>query len=114
MPANIYDIICEQGTTFTRVVTYKDAAGNPVNLTSYTARMKVRSSRGASGFYLTLTNSQGITLESNGEIEIVIPATATATVPAGSYKYDLEIVSSSGVVIGVIEGDFKVSGEVTR
>ena len=114
MPANIYDIICEQGTTFTRVVTYKDAAGNPVNLTSYTARMKVRSSRGASGFYLTLTNSQGITLASNGEIEIVIPATATATVPAGSYKYDLEIVSSSGVVIRVIEGDFKVSGEVTR
>ena len=114
MPANIYDIICEQGTTFTRVVTYKDAAGNAVNLTSYTARMKVRSSRGAEGFYMTLINTRGITLQSNGEIEIVIPATSTARVPSGSYLYDLEIVSTSGVVTRVIEGEFRVSGEVTR
>jgi hypothetical protein len=114
MPANIYDIICEQGTTFTRVVTYNDADGNPVNLTSYTARMKVRSSRGAEGFYMTLINTRGISLQSNGEIEITIPATSTARVPSGSYRYDLEIVSTSGVVTRVIEGEFRISGEVTR
>lgn len=114
MPANIYDIICEQGSTFTRVVTYTDGSGVPVNLTTYTARMRVRSSRGATGFYLTLANGQGISLQSNGEIEIVIPASTTAKVPSGMYKYDLEIVSSTGIVTRVIEGDFKVSGEVTR
>ena len=114
MPANIYDIICEQGTTFTRVVTYKDLDGNVVNLNSYTARMKDRSSRGADGFYVTLSHSQGIALQSNGEIEITIPASATERIPAGMYKYDLEIMSSSGVVTRVIEGDFRVSGEVTR
>jgi hypothetical protein len=53
-------------------------------------------------------------LQSNGEIEIVIPATSTARVPSGSYLYDLEIVSTSGVVTRVIEGEFRVSGEVTR
>ena len=114
MPANIYDIICEQGSTFTRVVTYTDASGNIVNLTTYTARMRVRSSKGASGFYLTLANGQGISLQSNGEIEIVIPAASTAKIPSGMYKYDLEIVSSTGIVTRVIEGDFRVSGEVTR
>jgi hypothetical protein len=114
MPANIYDIICEQGSTFFRVVTYKDSDGNTVNLTSYTARMKVRSSRGADGFYISLFNGQGISLEANGEIEITVPASATEKIPAGSYKYDLEIISPSGVVTRVIEGEFKVSGEVTR
>jgi len=114
MPANIYDIICEQGSTFVRVVTYKDASGNTVDLSAYTARMKVRSSRGADGAVLSLTESQGIDLQANGEIEITIPAAATTKVAAGNYRYDLEIVAPSGLVVRVIEGAFKVSGEVTR
>jgi hypothetical protein len=115
MPASIYDIICEQGATLVRVVTYKDSAGNPVNLSTYTARMKVRSSRGAPGAQLALTTGgSGIVLQSNGEIEITVPAATTAIIPAGKYRYDLEIMSSSGIVTRVIEGEFTVSGEVTR
>lgn len=114
MPASIYDIICEQGTTLTRVVTYKDSSGNAVNLSSYTGRMKVRTARSAAGAYLVLSNGNGLTLASNGEIEIVVPAATTAAIPAGKYKYDLEVVSAGGIVSRVIEGDFTVSGEVTR
>jgi len=94
MPASIYDIICEQGATLVRVVTYNDSAGSPVNLI-------------ASG-------GSGIALASNGEIEITVPAATTAIIPSGKYRYDLEVVSSSGIVTRVIEGDFTVSGEVTR
>lgn len=115
MPASIYDIICEQGATLVRVVTYKDSAGNPVNLTTYTARMKVRSSRGAPGAYLTLASGgSGISLASNGEIQITVPATTTAAIPSGKYRYDLEVISPGNIVTRVIEGDFTVSGEVTR
>lgn len=115
MPASIYDIICEQGATLVRVVTFKDSTGTPVNLTTYTARMKVRSSRGAPGVQLTLASGgSGIALASNGEIEITVPAATTAIVPAGKYRYDLEVVSASGIVTRVVEGEFTVSGEVTR
>jgi hypothetical protein len=115
MPASIYDIICEQGATLVREITYKDSSGVVVNLSTYTARMKVRSSRGAPGVQLTLaTSGAGITVNSVGEIEITVPAVTTAIIPAGKYRYDLEVVSSSGVVSRVVEGEFVVSGEVTR
>lgn len=115
MPASIYDIICEQGATLVRVVTYNDSAGSPVNLSTYTARMKVRSSRGAPGVQLALASGgAGISLASNGEIQITVPAATTAIIPAGKYRYDLEVVSAGGIVSRVIEGEFMVSGEVTR
>jgi hypothetical protein len=115
MPASLYHIICEQGATLVRVVVYKDSAGTPVNLTGYSARMKVRTSRSADGVYLALaTSGQGITVDSVGEIEITVPAVTTARIPSGRYYYDLEVVSSTGVVNRVVEGDFTVTGEVTR
>lgn len=115
MPANIYDIICEQGTTFVRVVTYTDANNTPINISSYTGRMKVRKSKSSSDEYLSLASGgSGLVLQANGEIEITIPASTSAKIPSGNYKYDLEIISPTGIVTRVIEGDFKVSGEVTR
>jgi hypothetical protein len=115
MPANIYDIICEQGTTLARVVVYKDALGSPINISSYSGRMKVRKTKSSQEAYISLTTpSSGISLQSNGEIEITIPAATTARIPSGNYRYDLEIISPSGVVVRVIEGEFKVSGEITR
>lgn len=115
MPANIYDIICEQGTTFVRVVTYTDANNTPINISSYTGRMKVRKSKSSPEEYLSLTTGGGgLALQANGEIEITVPAATSAMIPSGNYKYDLEIVSTAGVVTRVIEGDFRVSGEITR
>jgi hypothetical protein len=35
-------------------------------------------------------------------------------IPAGSYVYDLEIVSANGKVTRLIEGRFVVKAEVTR
>ena len=115
MPANIYDMICEQGTTFVRVVTYTDSNNTPIDISSYSGRMKVRKSKSSPEEYLSLaTGGRGLSLQANGEIEITIPASTSAKIPAGNYKYDLEIVSPAGVVTRVIEGDFKVSGEITR
>ena len=115
MPASLYHIICEQGATLVRIVVYKDSAGTPVNLTSYSARMKVRTSKSAEGVYLALaTSGQGIVLNANGEIEITVPATTTSRIPSGKYYYDLEVSSGGGVVSRVVEGEFTVTGEVTR
>ncbi len=77
--------------------------------------MKVRKSRSSVEEYLSLTSGGGgLVLQADGEIEITVPAGTSAKIPAGNYRYDLEIISPAGVVIRVIEGEFKVSGEVTR
>lgn len=118
MPAGLYDMLCEQGATFTRVITWKDSAGDIVNLSGFTARMQVRSTVKASSTLVSLTSENGGLVfkspRSLGQVEIVLTATATADLTPGTYVYDLELVSFTGVVTRLIEGKFIVKAEVTR
>ena len=110
-----YDITCDQGATFSRVITWLDSTGVPVNLTSYTARMQVRATVDAASTIFSLTSPSNITLGgSAGTITIVISAATTAAATAGDYVYDLELVSSSGIVTRLIQGCFVLDAEVTR
>lgn len=118
MPAGLYDMLCEQGATFTRLVTWKDSAGDPVNLSGYIARMQVRPSVRSEELTLDLTSENGGIVfkspRSLGQLEVVVAATTTADLTPGTYAYDLETVSLSGVVTRLLEGKFIVKAEVTR
>lgn len=115
MPAGIYNITAEQGATLTRTVTWKNSAGDPINLTGYTARMQVRADYDSTIAVLTLTTENGgITLGgSAGTIVITATATATTALSASTYVYDLELVLGS-TVTRLIQGSFVVNAEVTR
>ena len=115
MIAAVYNMLIDQGATFSRVLTYKDDAGSAVNLTGYTARMQVRDTYDAAGVALNLTTENGgITLGGTaGTITLAAAATATAAIEAKPYVYDLELVSGS-VVSRLIQGTFNVRPEVTR
>lgn len=110
-----YDILAPQGATFSETYTYK-VNGALVDLTSYTARMQVRKTPSSDVKLLDLTTeNSGITLGGvAGTITVGASATAMAAVPSGKYRYDLEVVSSGGVVTRLLEGVFVVSPEVTR
>ena len=82
------------------------------DLTSYTAKMQIRVSYGATDALLTLTNGAGITL-GNGTFSIAITHTQTNTLPVGLWVYDLKITSPSGTVTRLIQGTVKVTDEVT-
>lgn len=115
MALSTYDIAAEQGSDYATTVTYTDDNGSPVNLAGYTCKMQVRTSFGAATPVLTLSNGNGMTITAaTGVIAVAITAAALAKVPAGSYKYDLEITSGSGQVTKLLAGDFDVSAEVTR
>lgn len=118
MAAGSYNIVCDQGATFGLSMTYKDANGAIINLTTYTARMQVRSKASAPTTILSLTSSPGagITLGgAAGTIVISISASSTAALEPGDYVYDLELVNTtSSAVTRLIQGKFKVSAEVTR
>jgi hypothetical protein len=113
--AGHYDFLCEQGATFSRIVTYQGADGVPVNLSGYTARLQVRSDYESSIVVLSLTTENGgIALGgAAGTVTLSASATDTAGVSAGDYVYDLELVNGA-IVTRLLQGCFVVDAEVTR
>jgi len=115
MPAGIYDITAEQGATFARTLTWRDALAVPIVLTGYTAKMQVRKSLDADSALLTLSTVSGITLGgAAGTIALEVSASKMSQVPAGTYYYDLELTDSAGKVTRLLQGKFTVVREVTR
>ena len=112
-----YDIIIQQGATFTM-----DVQVQSINLTTgYTVRMQGRTSHAATSTLFSLTSGGGgITLSHSGSghshIVPLISATATAAFSAPSYGvYDIEYQeTATGIVTRILEGTFYVTPEVTR
>lgn len=110
-----YDISAEQGTDYAVTFTYRDSNAALVNLTGATARMQVRRFVESSSPFLTILSGSGITLGgAAGTVALTISAASLSAVPAGAYKYDIEIVTSGSVVVKLIAGNFLLNGEVTR
>ena len=115
MTAPIYNFTIMQGSTFQRIITKKDASGTPVNLTGYTARMQARNDLNSAVVLDLTTENGGIVLGGvAGTIELNITATATASLIApNTLIYDLELVNGA-VVNRQLQGEIRVSAEVTR
>lgn len=116
MSAGTYKIECEQGADFTLNLTWRDGTGAVLNLTGYTARMDVRTSKDAATALVSATTENGrITLGgAEGTVQILIPASVTAGFAPGQYVYDLKLISATGRATRLIEGFFIVDGQVTQ
>ena len=114
--AGIYDVIIEQGATFSMRMTYRDSADAIVDLTGYTARMQVRPYHSSSKIILERsTANQTITLGGLlGTILVQATSVVTAALAAGTGVYDLELYSPIGTTVRLIEGRVTISPEVTR
>lgn len=115
MTAGIYNFTLDQGSDWDLNVVYKDANGDVINLTGYTAAMQLRQNYNSDSAELTLsTSNDGITITgAQGKLLLHATAEQTGALDAGFYVYDLEI-TSGGVVTRLIQGQVTVSGEVTR
>lgn len=112
--ANKYVMNVDQGSTWNVQATIA-TDGTPWNLTGYTARMKVRPTVESTTVTMSITDTDGIALGgAAGTVTLSRSATQTAALTAGSYVYDLELVSGGGVVTRILQGPFVVSAEVTR
>jgi hypothetical protein len=109
-----YPMNVPQGATFTRTFEVS-IDGTPWNLTGYTAAMQVRQSFDSTVAVLTLTSEDGITIDDTGSFTVLITAEQTNDLDAGSYVYDLELVSADDVVTRILPtAPFNVSPGVTR
>ena len=124
MIAGNYNILCQQGASFARVIALEQprtpTEQNPAEyeiypLTNHTARMQVRRTVESTTPLITLTTENGrISINgANGLITLSISAADTAALTS-SGVYDLEIITSGGLVSRVIQGTFTLSLEVTR
>jgi hypothetical protein len=119
--AGIHHFICDQGATFRKTLTLKESDGSLVNLNGYTARMKIKDEVGgtliksltsASGGGLSIGGSAGN--NANGEIDILISASDTTSFSAPTTAvYDIETVTSGGIVDRILQGKFIINPEVT-
>lgn len=117
MTAGTYNLIIEQGATFTRVITWRDSYNALVDLTNYTARMMARLKfDDANPIFELTTENGGIALGGvAGTITLTISATATAAFDAQVHGvYDLELVDSGGVVTRLIKGKCTFDREATK
>jgi hypothetical protein len=108
-------ITIEQGSTFSLSINWTDSAGDTIDLTTYTARMKGRADN-ESDVLFSWTDATEITLAAtNPNVLITIDATTTAGYTAPLLGvYDLELVSGSGVVSKILKGRLRIDREVTR
>jgi hypothetical protein len=117
MRAGVLNLLVLQGSTFSRTISWQ-IDGEPVDLTGYTARMQIRTVQVNTKpqrllYSLTSENGKLSIDRQNGSITISIDAVNSATLPAGSHVYDLELVTGN-YVQRLVQGRFDVSAEVTR
>ena len=112
-------IPCEQGVTFAWQATWQvehvsgSGAYFPVDLTNYTAKMQLRKNVGTPIVIELNTENSRIALGGPlGTITLSIAASDSAIIPAGVYKYDLDL-SSAGGVTKFLTGLFEVVGSIT-
>jgi hypothetical protein len=125
MPAGRYNLLIEQGATFTIDLQYKDSNGVAVDLTGYSGRLQIRPSIGSPTTYLCLSSSlnpdgtglnfsgsYGNTPPTSGSIGIIISAATSSTLTFNTGVYDLEIQSGL-FVTRLLQGNVQLSKEVT-
>lgn len=104
------NIVIDQGTTFSTVITLADENGDAINLAGYSANSQIRkhySSSNSQSFSVSLGGTQGT-------VTLSLTSTQTSNLVAGRYVYDVEVTSTSNVVSRIVEGIVTVTPEVTR
>jgi hypothetical protein len=104
------NLVIDQGTTFSYTIYLNDTNGMPQDLSDYTGRAQMRKSYGSTS-YTAFTVAVG---GAAGSVTVSLSATQTATLKAGRYVYDVEMVNVNNTVSRLAEGIVTVNPEVTR
>ena len=114
MSAGKLDIVVEEGADFFLHLTWLDNSGDAIDLTGYSAAMKIKEAVGGTLIDNLITGSSEITLGgSAGTIQVDIGASVTAAYDFDWGVYGLWVDDGSGVVTRIVEGSVKFSREVS-
>jgi len=124
MAAANLNILIEQGSTYSRLLTFKDSNGSAINLTGYSFSGQVRSRYDSNSVIASFTFTLANQTTNTGEVTVSIPSSTTALIPVDAsssvahtttaYTYDMELTDTTGAVSRFLQGVANVSPEVTR
>lgn len=109
--AVVANITIDQGSVFDSTIDVEDVNGNPADITGYSARGQIRKTYASS---TAVDFSASVTNPSEGKLKISLTGTQTGAMKPGRYVYDVEVLSSSGAITRVVEGQVEVMPRVTR
>jgi hypothetical protein len=112
MDCQKYDLDVIQGAAWFQELEY-EINGKPVNIESYSCRMKVRKSYDLPVVLDLSTGNAKISITETNKIQLELSATETASLIAGRYLYDIELINESDVE-RILYGMFTVHAEVTK
>jgi|TARA_B110000483_G_scaffold235715_1_gene307684 hypothetical protein len=112
MSAARYNLVIDQGSDFAISFTVKED-GSVKNLTGYSARAQMRTSRNATSIAATFTCT--IATPTDGTVVMSLANGASSSLTAGTYVYDLEVFTANNAsVTRLIQGSVDLTQEVTR
>ena len=86
-----------------------------IDLGGFTARLQVRPSVSSDKIIMELDDTDGITLGGTaGRTQLTRTAEQSAALAPGKYVHDLELVSGTGVITRLVQGQLDVDPEGTR
>lgn len=120
----IYTVRIYQGAAWKLEATFKDANGDPIDLTAYEGAMQIRRDTAVDDAVLTLDSDSGDIVfgATTKNLIVKISATATASLPTNNVEvdnwvYDLKIWDAADeeyTTIRLLEGCVEVHPAVTR
>jgi hypothetical protein len=106
--AQVQNLIIEQGATFGTTLTVKDASGNPLDLTLYSARCFLKKNPASSIKFVV--PAVVTTPKTDGSVSLALTPAQSGAIKAGRYLYVVEIFTNLDAdVIRVMEGLVTVS-----
>ena len=125
MSATQYDFNIEQGSSFRLSLVYKDANGNPIDLTNWCARLVWYTDKKNTQTFITTNIDYSIykfTIDSaQGKLTLLIPPETTNNFTFDSAKYDLELQSDENLysgsgndIIRLLYGNIKILKRYSR
>jgi hypothetical protein len=106
------NFIIQKGATWNETVIWTDANGNPIDLSSYSAKLQISTDYETTPILTLSSPSSGIVkIDAEGKLVITATVTQTSTLATGYYVYELELTAGS-TVNRIMEGELYVSPQV--
>lgn len=110
--ASYAELIVDQGSTFSTILTLTDDTTNlPINVSGYSINANIKKS------YYSANNTAVFTSvindAANGNVSISLSADTSLNIKAGRYVYDVKTTSTGNVVTRIIEGILTVTPRVS-
>lgn len=109
--ATISNLVIDQGTTFSSIITLRNQDGTPLNLTDFTVKSQFRKSYQSS----TAVNFTASIYDATaGKVRLQLSPSDTTNIRSGRYLYDIELTSPNGEKIRPLEGLVILTPEITK